>query len=399
MKRAWRVFIPACILLAVWEMVALAVGRPALFPSVFQLLKAVVSLCLTASFYQSVAFTVARGMAGIVVSLVAAVGLAFLFVRCGWLYGLFRPLLSVMRSIPVISFILLALLFFHTESIPLIIAFLVMFPLLTENLAKGFSHLRPGYTAMAGLFRIGRKNRLLQVYYPQLNPFLYSGLASAMGFGWRAVIMGEVLAQCRWGIGGGMKRAQVFIDAPEVMAWTVVAILAGFLFDSGIRKLERVRFPLSFRSPGTETPPAHGVRISGMCFSYRDKPLFSGFTQAFEPGVIYGVSAPSGAGKTTLLNLINGLLKPDRGMIEVDRSRGIAAVFQEPELLPHLTVRENIMLPLARFYAAEETARIAGEVLDGMEIGELKGHYPGELSYGQQQRAAIARALAFPSPL
>lgn len=159
----------------------------------------------------------------------AAMGVSLLFYKCEWIYELFRPLLAIMRSIPVISFILLALIFLNAESIPLIIAFLTMFPLLTENLTKGIRGQRKEFSIMARQFRIGRWNKLTQVVYPQLKPFLYSGLASASGFGWRAIIMGEVLAQCSPGIGGEMKQAQVFIAVPELIAWTIIAILISYL--------------------------------------------------------------------------------------------------------------------------------------------------------------------------
>ena len=82
-----------------------------------------------------------------------------------WVYELFRPLLAIMRSIPVISFILLALIFLNPESIPLMIAFLTMFPLLTENLTRGILDLRPGLSIMARQFHIKRSNVLFQIIY------------------------------------------------------------------------------------------------------------------------------------------------------------------------------------------------------------------------------------------
>ena len=110
------------------------------------------------------------------------------------------------------------------------IAFLTMFPLLTENLTRGILDLRPGLSIMARQFHIKRSNVLFQIIYPQLKPFLYSGLASAAGFGWRAIIMGEVLSQCAFGIGSEMKRAQNFIAVPELLAWTIVAVFISFFF-------------------------------------------------------------------------------------------------------------------------------------------------------------------------
>lgn len=73
--------------------------------------------------------------------------------------------------------------------------------------------------------------KLTQVVYPQRSHSYTAALASASGFGWRAIIMGEVLAQCSPGIGGEMKQAQVFIAVPELIAWTIIAILISYLFD------------------------------------------------------------------------------------------------------------------------------------------------------------------------
>ena len=81
------------------------------------------------------------------------------------------------------------------------------------------------------------------------------------------------------------------------------------------------------------------------------------------------------------------------------RHFGIATIFQQPQLLPHLTAEENIILPLSSFLTEEKARRIAQKHLQEMEMEPFGNRYPKELSYGQQQRIAIARALAYPSPL
>ncbi len=328
-----------------------------------------------------------------------AVGFAYLFDRYHWLYELSRPVLSIMRSVPVISFVLLALILLHKESIPFLIGFLVMFPLLTENLTKGIQQLQHDYSFFAKVFLIKGKNRLLHIYYPQLKPFLFSGLASAMGFGWRAIIMGEVLSQCNWGIGSEMKRAQMFIEIPELLAWTVIAIFVSFIFDKGISRLEHVQIPLFFTSSFKYVSPTKlNILIEDISFSYGEKEIITHFSYKFETGNIYAISAPSGKGKTTLLHLIDGTLSPEYGFINMRRDKGISSVFQEPVLLNHLSVRNNIKLPLATFYAEKAANKMTDKVLSEMELTTLADKNPAKLSYGQQQRVAIARALAFPSP-
>jgi ABC-type nitrate/sulfonate/bicarbonate transport system ATPase subunit len=99
-----------------------------------------------------------------------------------------------------------------------------------------------------------------------------------------------------------------------------------------------------------------------------------------------------------LLNLINGTLTPVEGNVGIDRRYGVASVFQEPELLPHLTAVENVALPLARFYTRREALLHAAYALRGVEMEAFASSLPDTLSYGQQQRVAIARAIAYPSP-
>lgn len=404
MKKNRTTLISVCILLVLWQIAAMLVHQPELMPTIPRLLMKFYSLLITGAFYQSLAMTLLRGAIGMLLSFFTALLLSSLFVRIKWLYELFRPILTIMRSVPVISFILLALIFLHTESIPLLIGFLTMFPLLTENLTKGFGNLRPELSVMARQFRIGRWNYALQIIYPQLKPLLYSGLASAAGFGWRAIIMGEVLSQCTLGIGSQMKRAQVFIDISELLVWTIIAIIISFITDKGIEKIAKYRPPIFFpatQKKGTSLSPdkslmpaGEPIKLTGVSYRYG----ISDFSYLFESGKIYGISAPSGTGKTTLLNLINGTLIPTTGTVSVNREKGIASLFQEPELLPHLTVLENIILPLSRFYPIEEARIQAGSILIDMELFDYAARYPDELSYGQQQRTAMARALVYPSP-
>ena len=208
LRKTITTIVATAILLAGWQLFAVIANQPELIPSLPRLVRTLCEWLVSGSFYQSVGATIFRGILGMSISFVCAIGMAGLFARFEWVYELFRPLLAIMRSIPVISFILLALIFLNPESIPLMIAFLTMFPLLTENLTRGILDLRPGLSIMARQFHIKRSNVLFQIIYPQLKPFLYSGLASAAGFGWRAIIMGEVLSQCAFGIGSEMKRAQ-----------------------------------------------------------------------------------------------------------------------------------------------------------------------------------------------
>ncbi len=128
-------------------------------------------------------------------------------------------------------------------------------------------------------------------------------------------------------------------------------------------------------------------------------------------GAAIGLTGPSGSGKSTLLMAMAGLERPNSGQIEIDgtdltrldedalaRFRGarIGIVFQSFHLIPTMTALENVAIPLELAGIAEAFARAAAE-LSSVGLEARQGHYPAELSGGEQQRVALARALA-PNP-
>jgi len=129
---------------------------------------------------------------------------------------------------------------------------------------------------------------------------------------------------------------------------------------------------------------------------------------AIEAGESVAVTGPSGAGKSTLLALLAGLDLPTRGRVLLDghdltrldedgrarlRAQRVGFVFQSFHLIPALTALENVMLPL-ELAARGDARRTAAETLAGVGLRARTGHYPRQLSGGEQQRVAIARALA-----
>ncbi len=92
---------------------------------------------------------------------------------------------------------------------------------------------------MAHFYKIGRIRMVREVHIPAIMPFIISGSSSAMGIGWRAIIIGEVLSQPQYGIGTSMQLAQTFLKVDTVIAWTIIAVLISYIFEKIIRWSER----------------------------------------------------------------------------------------------------------------------------------------------------------------
>jgi len=165
---------------------------------------------------------------------------------------------------------------------------------------------------------------------------------------------------------------------------------------------------------GPRKPDAQAlVRIEGLAKSYKegghDHVILSEASVCLFRGEFVALLGPSGSGKSTLLNLLSGIDTPDRGDVVVDgvsltevserertlfRRRHIGFIFQFFNLLPTLTVEENLLLPLElNRRVGEKERRRAQELLTQVGLEGREGTFPDRLSGGEQQRVAVARAL------
>lgn len=140
-----------------------------------------------------------------------------------------------------------------------------------------------------------------------------------------------------------------------------------------------------------------GIEIVDLKKSYyvekKELPVLTGINMKIPEKQITVVLGRSGCGKTTLLRLTGGLEQPDSGQILCSDSHRMAFVFQEPRLMPWLTVKRNIAFGLRRQERRENRERIQ-EIIRVVGLEGFEGAYPSQLSGGMQQRAALARALA-----
>ena len=130
------------------------------------------------------------------------------------------------------------------------------------------------------------------------------------------------------------------------------------------------------------------------------------------PGELVAVMGPSGSGKSTLLNIIGALDRPSSGEAFVDgqnvakirnkdrfRAQKIGFMFQLHNLLPTMTARENVEVPMMGYASLRERRKRSKELLELVGLGDRMNHLPNQLSGGQRQRVAVARALANNPPL
>lgn len=153
----------------------------------------------------------------------------------------------------------------------------------------------------------------------------------------------------------------------------------------------------------------HLIELKGITKSFEGTRVLKGIDLTIEKGEIVSITGPSGAGKSTLLHIMGGLDKPDTGQVIYNgtdiagfsgketamfRNRNIGFVFQFHELLPEFTALENIMMPaLIGDCSKSESEKRAMQILEILNLQGKAGNKPAEMSGGENQRIAVARAL------
>ena len=407
-KRLFPTLLAIIVLLLLWQITSMLIAYPDIFPGVPALLSAVAGLFTETDFYTSLLSTIFRGLLGFGVSFVLAFSLALLSHFNAFFRAFFRPFLVVIRSIPVISLVLIALLWFSPNGLPVFIALLTMFPVLYQNMLSGFEQVDVRLVEMAKVFGSKRLQLLSEIYIPSAQNLIFAGVATATGFGWRAIIIGEVLAQPISGIGSRMKESQAYINVPELIAWTFVAVSVSFLFEflikkiSGRRmwflKLKHIKKTNNVRNSDTDN--LKSIEIKSISKKLGSNEIFRNLNLELISEKIYLLKAPSGKGKTTLLKLLAGLYKADKGFVNKTNIQTVAFSFQDTRLLPWLTIRENIAFAFGHYLHISENEKEEIDYLLGRTaLIEKADSFPHELSGGQQQRAGLARALVAKSDL
>ena len=226
----------AAFWLLVWEGASLALasttgGRMLLLASPVQALGRLLALAATAEFWQAAAFSSLRILGGFFLSCVLAVALAALAARLRWVRELLSPLVAVVKAVPVVSFIILALIFFSSENLSLLISALMVFPPVYLNVLEGIGHTDVQLLEMARVFRVPLSRQLRGIYLPAVLPYFRSAVSLGLGLCWKSGAAAEVIGLPDGSIGDYLYSAKVYFQTADLFAWTAVIIAASVLLE------------------------------------------------------------------------------------------------------------------------------------------------------------------------
>lgn len=225
-------WVTVAVLVAIWAITARAVGVSMIIPSVSETLQGLGKLLGQGAFYRALGGTLLRTIAAYLLSMLTASVCAVLAYRYPLAERAFAPLVAFTRILPTMSVILIAVIWFAPTTVPILVAWIVLFPMLYTVLLGALHGVDPQLVEMAQMYRVPLKTKVTMLYLPEMRIPVLVGVQTTLGLAFKLVIAAEVLAQTKDSMGLYMQLGKIYLDMPSLFAWTLVAVMIGGIADA-----------------------------------------------------------------------------------------------------------------------------------------------------------------------
>lgn len=399
MKKSIRKVLIVCIWLCLWQAVAGIIDNDILLAGPVEVGGALLKLMADISFYQVCIASLGRILLGFVLAFAIGVLLGILCYRFLLIKEILEPVLSVVKSVPVASFVVLLLIWHGAENLSVWISFLVVLPNACVSTENGLKSVDSRLKEMAEVFKLSGIKKAIYIYRPAVIEYLISGMEISIGMAFKSGAAAEVIGMPEYSIGERIYMSKVYLDTPGLFAWTLALIVLSFCMEKLIlcclkvckRPVAVSRF-MSGQCKEKEDVGASGesvtVCIDGVSKTFGEKQVLSGVSKHVDGGTCILLMGESGIGKTTLMRMLASLEQPDEGEITLAE---VSYLFQENRLLENEFTIINIMLTATKELSFSKAEKIATQILPA----ECLHQKAASLSGGMKRRTALIRTLLY----
>ena len=223
----------AAVLLALlfWQILAIIVDEELIVPSAFKVFSRVWFLLGEKSFISTISFSLIRIFTGTLIGATTGILLGIIAGKYEALKIILNPYFIVAKAVPVVSFIIILLVFLPSRRLSIFISGLIVFPIIYSNTITGFRQTDKKLLEMAKTFKLNPLKKLKFIYLPALYPYLISSLTTACGNAWKAGIAAEIIALPDGSIGNKLYKSKIYFETADMFAWTIVVICLSFIFE------------------------------------------------------------------------------------------------------------------------------------------------------------------------
>lgn len=240
LKRIIYPIIAIVFWMTLWQILAITLDLSFVFPRLDDTLKTFFDLLITSAFWTTIFSSLCRILLGFFVGVLLGITLAVVTNHSLLLRAVISPAMTVIKSTPVASFILLLWCLIGKNSVPSVIAVLMVMPIVWQNLMEGYESISLELKELCDVFGVSSIKRFRVLTFPTLRRYLVPAIITASSLAWKSGIAAEIIVYAKNSIGKEITDAKNFFESETMFAWTIAVILLSILIESIIKKLSRM---------------------------------------------------------------------------------------------------------------------------------------------------------------
>lgn len=409
-----------------WEVLALAVANAIVLASPSQVLMYFIENGTKKEVWFSISASFFRILLGFLLAFCSGIFIGIMNYKVNFLRELIEPLLAAIKAVPVAAVTVLLLLWFSSQSLSVVLCFIIVLPNVYEQMMAGLQNMDKEKLALANCYGLSWWRKMITIYRTNVVPYLYSSMKICVGLSFKSAVAAEIIATPAKTIGERLYFAKIHLDTSGLFAWTLIIVflsiatekilLLGFealvvkpMYDGVVKfkkavKAEEKNINELVRKKESQLCVVEEIVLQNVSKLYGENLVISNMSCCMKAGECYVIMGESGSGKTTFLSLINGLIQPDEGTIRKKYENTFeqkkhqlltyGMVFQNEVVLESYDVVKNIEIFVGHSLTNEEKEDL--EILLPPKCFKQKS---SELSGGMKRRLQIARALFSPTSM
>ena len=241
-NKGFRRTLAVLISLTVWQISAMIVNMDFLFPTPISVICRLFTMWSEEGFFLAISNSFIKIVLGFSLGLTLGLILALVAARFSIVEDLLWPFMITVKSVPVASFIVLALMWLTSKELSTFISFLMALPIIYTNILSGIQNSNREMDKMATVFNMPIGRRILYIWMPRIKPFMISACSIAIGLSWKAGIAAELIGIPYNSLGEMLYYSKLYFNTLDLFAWTIIIVLISIGFEKLFTSLLKFAF-------------------------------------------------------------------------------------------------------------------------------------------------------------
>ena len=238
-KKAFFYALPILFWLLLWQISALIIDHSFLLPGIPETMVALWEIIASKNFLKITILTLLRVLCGLASGICLGVILAILSHKYYAVKAVVSPMVSVIKSTPVASFIVILWILMNGSMLAIFIAVLMVMPIIWQNMIDGYNSIDPQLSEVCEIFEFPAIKRFKILTFPALKKFMIPAIITSTGLAWKSEIAAEIIAYTKRSIGQQINDAKYNMETATVFAWTLIVIALSIAIENGAKLLLR----------------------------------------------------------------------------------------------------------------------------------------------------------------